>query len=136
MLKAGRLSSPPAFLFLCAALAQIKSNTNKMKKSKINIEVTLDEQNIPEDIQWSAEDAGAEQQKTKSISIGIWDEKKRDTLMLDLWTKDMNVDEMKQFHINLLGSSASTLLSATGDEFMSSEISNLCEKLVQYLSEK
>ncbi|MEO9965084.1 MAG: gliding motility protein GldC [Reichenbachiella sp.] len=107
-----------------------------MKKSKINIEVTLDEQNVPENILWSAEDAGAEKQNTKSISIGIWDEKKRDTLMLDLWTKEMNVDEMKQFHVNLLGSSASTILSATGDEFMSSEISNLCEKLVQYLSEK
>lgn len=107
-----------------------------MKKSKINIEVTLDDQNVPEHIEWSAQDAGADQQETKSISIGIWDEKKRDTLMLDLWTKEMNVDEMKQFHVNLLGSSASTLLSATGDEFMSSEISNLCEKLVQYLSEK
>jgi gliding motility-associated protein GldC len=106
------------------------------KKSKINIEVTLDDKNIPENIKWSAEDAGEAKQDTKSISIGIWDEKKKDTLMLDLWTDNMSMEEMKQFHVNLLGSSASTLLSATGDEFMSSEISNLCEKLVKYLNEK
>lgn len=105
-----------------------------MKKSKINFEVTLDDQNIPEKIQWRADDNTAnEWQESKAISLSIWDPGKTDTLMLDLWTKDMRVDEMKRFYVNLIGSASSALLSSTGDEHMSNEINSLCERLVKYL---
>lgn len=105
-----------------------------MKKSKISVEVNLDEQNIPESINWSAEDNqnGAEQD-TNAISLSFWDREKQDTLTLDLWTKDMDVMEMKKFYINMIGSASNSILNATGDEFMSSEMANLCEKLVEYL---
>ncbi len=108
-----------------------------MKKSKISIEVTLDENSVPEAIEWSAEDnLNGAIQKAKAISLSFWDDEKKDTLNLDLWTKDMNVDAMKMFYVNMLGSASNTLLNATGDEFMSSEIANLCEKLVEYLNQK
>ncbi len=105
-----------------------------MRKSNINIAVTLDDESIPEKIEWSAEDNNQGLPlDSKAISLSFWDGDKQDTLNLDLWTKEMDVMEMKKFYINLLGSASNTLLSATGDEFMSSEISNLCEKLVEYL---
>lgn len=105
-----------------------------MKKSNITIEVTLDEENIPEKIKWSAEDnQDGLPQDSKAISLSFWDGDKQDTLSLDLWTKDMDVMEMKKFYINLLGSASNTLLNATGDEFMSTEIANMCEKFVEYL---
>ncbi|MCV9388753.1 gliding motility protein GldC [Reichenbachiella ulvae] len=108
-----------------------------MKKSKISIEVTLDENSVPESIEWSAEDnLNGAIQKAKATSLSFWDDEKKDTLNLDLWTKDMNVDAMKMFYVNMLGSASNTLLNATGDEFMSSEIANLCEKLVEYLNQK
>ena len=106
-----------------------------MRKSNISIEVTLDEQNVPEKIEWQAEDNNADAPlNTKAVSLSFWDGDKQDTLNLDLWTKEMDVMEMKKFYINLLGSASNTLLSSTGDEFMSSEIANLCEKFVEYLN--
>ncbi|UXP33850.1 gliding motility protein GldC [Reichenbachiella agarivorans] len=108
-----------------------------MRKSKITVDVTLDENNVPESIEWSAEDnVDGAIQLSKAISLSFWDDEKKDTLNLDLWTKDMNVDAMKMFYVNMLGSASNTLLNATGDEFMSSEIANLCEKLVEYLNQK
>ncbi|PIB33985.1 gliding motility protein GldC [Reichenbachiella sp. 5M10] len=108
-----------------------------MRKSKISVDVTLDENNVPEKIEWSAEDnlQGA-LQAAKAVSLSFWDDEKKDTLNLDLWTKDMNTDAMKMFYVNMLGSASNTLLNSTGDEFMSSEIANLCEKLVEYLNQK
>jgi len=85
-----------------------------MKKSDIIFTVTLDENNLPEQIDWKATDAG-EQSQCKSMMIALWDAKENNTLRIDLWTKDMMVDEMKHFfHQNLL-SMADTLERATGE---------------------
>lgn len=108
-----------------------------MKKSKINFEVTLDDKNVPETITWKADDNQTpDWQESKAISLSIWDAERSDTLMLDLWTKDMRVDDMKKFYVNLIGSASKSLLSATGDEHMSTEINSLCERLVKYLQSK
>lgn len=105
-----------------------------MKQSKINIEVNLDDDSVPENIRWQADDhPGDGWMDSKAVSISIWDPEQQDSLSLDLWTKDMNVDEMKRFYVNMLGSASNTILSSTGDEFMAEEVKNLCEKLVEYL---
>jgi gliding motility-associated protein GldC len=94
-----------------------------MKQSKINIEVNLDENSVPEKISWQADDhPGDGWMDSKAVSISIWDPEKQDSLSLDLWTKDMNID-----------AASNTILSSTGDEFMAEEVKNLCEKLVEYL---
>ena len=105
-----------------------------MKKSSINVEISLDENSIPEKIQWQADDMPDQGwQESKAISISIWDPQQHDSLSLDLWTKEMNVDDMKKFYINLLGSAASTILSATGDEIMSEKLKSLCDELVEHV---
>ncbi len=107
---------------------------HKMKQSKINIEVNLDENNIPEKISWQADDHPGDGWKdSKAVSISIWDPEQQDSLSLELWTKDMNVDEMKRFYVNMFGAASNTILNSTGDEFMAQEVKNLCEKLVEYL---
>jgi len=86
-----------------------------MKKSEIKFTVTLNEKNMPEKIDWSASDT----QKTsssKAIMIGLWDENEKNTLRIDLWTRHMMVDEMKQFFHQNLVSMADTLERATGDK--------------------
>ncbi len=85
-----------------------------MKKSDINFTVTLDENNLPEKIDWSASD-GAEKSTSKSVMIALWDAKENNTLRIDLWTKDMMVDEMKQFYHQCLRSMADTFERATGE---------------------
>lgn len=106
-----------------------------MKQSIIQFKIDLDEKNIPEKIIWDASDKPDELSETKSISLSLWDHVQKNTLRIDLWTKDMPVDEMKRFYIDCLGGIAQSALTATGDEKMASEINNLCEKLAKHVRE-
>lgn len=105
-----------------------------MKKSEINFIIDLDEENIPEKIVWSAtekeEDLPSE---TKAISIALWDHTLKNTLRIDLWTKEMPVDEMKRFYIDSIGGLAQSILNATGDDFMANEMQALCDKFILHL---
>ena len=108
-----------------------------MKKSEIKFIVTLDKENIPEKIEWMAEDSiNNGLSDTKSISLSLWDEKKNNTLRIDLWTKEMKTDEMKRFYVDCLGGLSQSILSSTGDEYMSKEVNQLCDKLIEYLKNK
>lgn len=105
-----------------------------MKKSTVQFTIELDEKNIPEKIFWDATDKPeAGLSETKSISIALWDHLQKNTLRIDLWAKDMPVEDMKRFHIECLGGIAQSILSSTQDEFMSNEVNALCERLVKHL---
>ena len=106
-----------------------------MKKSEINFKIQLDENNIPETIQWDATDKPGKTDHTKAITIGIWDDAEKNTLRLDLWTKEMPVNEMKMFYIDALSGMAQSILSATGDEKMAESITSLCATLGKNLEE-
>ncbi|GAB4335602.1 MAG: gliding motility protein GldC [Flammeovirgaceae bacterium] len=105
-----------------------------MKLSEIKFNVELDDQNIPDKIFWRATD-GASQglEETKAISISVWDHLYKESLRIDLWAKDMPVHELKRFYIDIVGGLANSLRTATGDEFMASEMDKLCSKLVTHL---
>lgn len=108
-----------------------------MRKTAINFNVELDNNNVPDKILWDASDKPeAAPAETKSISIALWDESQKNTLRIDLWTKDMPIDEMKRFYIDCLGGLAQSILSSTGDEFMASETHALCNRLVEYLRQE
>ncbi len=103
-----------------------------MKKSTIQFSIELDQNNVPERIHWDATDKPADTpSETKSISVSLWDSKQKNTMRIDLWTKDMPVDEMKRFYIECVGGIAQSVLSATGDERMAQEINLLCDRLVE-----
>lgn len=105
-----------------------------MKKSTINFTVHLDTNNVPEKILWDATDKPeAGPSETKSISLALWDHQEKNTLRIDLWSKDMPVDEMKRFYVDCIGGLAQSMLSSTGDEVMARETNALCEKLVEHL---
>ena len=77
----------------------IYNNTlyNKQMTSEIKFLVELDENRVPEKLAWTAKDGGIDLEETKAIMLSVWDNKAKETLRIDLWTKDMPVDEMKQF---------------------------------------
>jgi len=105
-----------------------------MKKSTISFTVELDENNLPEKILWEATDKpDPGLSETKSISIALWDHIQKNTLRIDLWAKDMPVEDMKRFHVECLGGVAQSILSATGDDYMANEINALCERLVKHV---
>jgi len=102
------------------------------KTSEIKFTIELDENKIPEKLKWNAEDAGISNEGTKAILISVWDPNKKETLKMDLWTKDMPLDEMKQFFHQTLLSMSDTFYAATNDEKMTATMRDFCE----YFAEK
>ena len=85
-----------------------------MKQSSINIQVSLDEQKIPVDISWNASDSSAHNtRKAKAFLLSLWDGTDKTALRIDLWTKDMMVDEMEDFFYQTLMTMADTYQRAT-----------------------
>ncbi len=83
--------------------------------SEIKFHIGLDENKVPERIEWSASDGGINHAAAKGMLISVWDKKDGDTLKIDLWTKELLADEMKQMvHQTMLGL-ADTLERATGE---------------------
>ncbi len=108
-----------------------------MRESDINLKVILDDDNIPDKIYWDATDKDFEgPAETKSFSLSIWDDENQSTLRIDLWNKEMPVDEMKRFYVDCLGGLAQSVLNSTGDEFMSAAMNRLCEKFVKHLEDE
>lgn len=100
--------------------------------SDIKFTIGLDENRVPEAIQWTAKDGGVEKATSKAVMISVWDHKEKDTLRMDLWTKDMPVDEMKQFFHQTLVSMANTFERSTNDTKMSDTMRDFCD----YFAEK
>ena len=108
-----------------------------MRKSRITFEVELDENNIPEKIFWDATDKDDDGlNETKSITISLWDHFHKNTMRIDLWSKDMPLDEQKRFYVDCIGGLAQSILTATGDEFMSGEMNKLCDNFVKHIQEE
>jgi gliding motility-associated protein GldC len=85
-----------------------------MHTSQINITVGLDEQKVPERIEWSATDSTADvQQPAKAMMLAFWDSADKSALRIDLWTKEMMVDEMADFFYQTLMGMADTYGRAT-----------------------
>lgn len=91
-------------------------------QSEITLQIELDENKIPETLKWTAEDGGVEHAETKALLLSIWDPSAKETLSIDLWTKDMPVDEMKLFFHQTLVRMASTFEKATQETEVSASI--------------
>ena len=106
------------------------------KKSPIQIEVTLDENKVPEKIIWSAPDGGVENELADAMLLALWDGQKQETLRMDLWIKKMPVDQMKMFFHQTLLTMSDTYLRATQDEKMTATIRDFCDYFAEKLNLK
>lgn len=102
-----------------------------MRKTKITIDVELDENHIPEKMSWNAQDGGIESQETKATMISVWDDKTMEALRIDLWTKDMPVDHMKRFFHQIIISLGHTYQRATGEDDVAQWIEEMAEEFAQ-----
>lgn len=105
---------------------------NTTKTSEIRFNIELDENRVPEKLSWTAKDGGIESEQAKAIMLSVWDSKAQETLRIDLWTKDMPVDEMKLFFHQTLSAMSDTFRRATGDEAMADTMKDFCD----YFAEK
>jgi len=97
-------------------------------KKEISIEVDLDKESIPEKILWSAtDDPGEEKTACRAMILALWDHDRKDTLRLDLWTREMTVDEMKIFFHQTLVTMADTLERSISDERITGDMRDFCD---------
>lgn len=104
--------------------------------SEIKFLVELDENRVPEKLKWTAQDGGVNAEEAKAIMLSIWDSKAQETLRIDLWTKDMPVDEMKVFFHQTLVAMADTFQRATDDEKMTDTMRDFCDYFAEKLDLK
>ena len=100
-----------------------------MKKSDIRFTVTLNENNFPSRIQWSADDSGMEGEKDcQSVLISVWDPVEKSTLRIDLWNDKMMVEEMQHLFYETFRSMADTFSRATNDDKTAGEIRDFAQR--------
>jgi len=104
--------------------------------SKVEFSIGLDENKVPESLHWTAEDGDITNAEAKAIMISVWDAKSKDTLKMDLWTKEMPMDEMKQFFHQTLVSMSHTFERATNDEKMGATMRDFCDYFAEKLDLK
>ena len=109
---------------------------SKIIKSKIELNVELDENRVPEKLNWTAQDGGVNNEEAKAMMLSVWDSKAQETLKIDLWTKDMPVDEMKLFFHQTLVTMSDTFFRATQDEKMTATMKDFCDYFAEKLELK
>lgn len=103
------------------------------ERSDIEINVDLGEDQIPEDILWrSNQDPSQDWQKSKAMLLSLFDRETKDTLRIDLWTKDMQVIEMDRFFFYTLKAMSDTYMRATNNN----ELAESMQSFVQHFGEK
>jgi len=101
-------------------------------KSKIEINVVLDDSKVPESIEWQSSDSPDGFKEVKAMFVALFDKETLDTFKIDLWTKEMQVMEMDRFVFQGLRSLADTYMKATNNQ----EMANDMRRFVQYFGEK
>ncbi|NBA84292.1 gliding motility protein GldC [Emticicia sp. CRIBPO] len=108
-----------------------------MTKSEIHFTVELDEQRVPEKIFWDAtENPNEGINETKAISISVWDHYHRGLLGINLWTKDMPVDEMNHFAIDVVGNLSQMLKDSTNDQKIIEILERAGKEMTLHLNEE
>lgn len=107
-----------------------------MHTSQINIEIELDENKMPQQIGWAASDSTADMlQPAKAMMLAFWDGTDKSALRIDLWTKEMMVDEMADFYYQTLMGMADTYLRATQQQEMVSDMKQFAKDFYKKFKE-
>ena len=94
-----------------------------MNKSTITIDVHLNKDKVPENITWNASDTTIENaQKAKAMMLAFWDGAEKTALRIDLWTKDMMMDEMADFYYQMFMTMADTFNRATRQQGLTDDM--------------
>jgi len=111
----------------------LKMESNEIvKSSDITIRVGLNEQNVPIKIEWGASDRNnGALEECKAMAVALYDKEHRETLRIDLWTKEMQVLEMDRFVYQTLRSLTDSYLRATQNK----ELAEQMARFVQYFGE-
>ena len=98
-----------------------------MKKSKLEFDIQLDVNQIPERIAMSSSDGQVDKLEIKSLMVAAWESEKKESLTIDLWTKDMMINDMYIMYHQTLYSMASSLEKSTGHNKLAGALRDYCD---------
>jgi gliding motility-associated protein GldC len=112
----------------------MKQKPEVVKTSTISLKVGLGKDNMPLHIEWEADAMAGESKPVdcKAMLLALYDRKTLETLKIDLWTTDMQVNEMDKFMFQTLRALADTYFKAT----QNTPLANDMQRFVQYFGEK
>ncbi len=106
-----------------------------MHQSTITINVRLNDEKVPQEINWHASDSTTEAQQAKAMMVAFWDGADKSALRVDLWTKDMMVDEMADFYFQAFMGMAESYDRATHDHELVTDIRTFAKAFQQKFRE-
>lgn len=93
-----------------------------MKRSEIKLRVDRSDDGI-EAIRWEADEAPVPgEQEAGAMLLALWDPTARNAMRIDLWTKEMTVQEMNEFVFQTLMSLADSYQGATRNKDLAAEL--------------
>ena len=99
------------------------SRSPAARTAEIRLTVDLDADNVATRIQWQAAEApGGGPAACQSMMLSLWDSDRKTTAAIDLWTRDMTIDDMNVFFYQVLHKMADTYLRATKNDSMAQTI--------------
>jgi gliding motility-associated protein GldC len=110
--------------------------SDAVRESTITIAVKLDEKKVPQNIRWTATDSTADDmQDARAMMLNFWDGAEKAALRIDLWTKDMMVDEMVDFYYQTFMGMADSLERSTGQKYLVNDLRDFSKKFFQKFQE-
>lgn len=104
----------------------------KMNQSTIKIDILLDPNKVPEQISWTATDSSTGMaQRAKAMCLAFWDGTDKTAMRIDLWTKDMMMDEMVDFYYQMLMTMSDTLKRATQHQELTDDMKKFAKELLE-----
>ena len=94
-------------------------------KKKLKFEIKIDENHLPIAIEMHSDDKI--EKDLKALLLSTWSSKSKETLRVDLWTKDMPVHEMYILYHQTMVGMAGTLERATGQSKLASALRDYCD---------
>ncbi len=105
------------------------------KTADIHIRVERNPQDDIETIRWRATDAPMPgPQEAKAMIMALWDAEAHTSLRIDLWTKEMTVEDMNDFLFQTLLTLADTYRNATNNDEIMSDIKHFARKFADKAS--
>ncbi|UCH27709.1 MAG: hypothetical protein JSV66_08745 [Trueperaceae bacterium] len=102
--------------------------------SEIRLSVHTDNEGV-DGISWEADDAlEPGMQQAKAMLLALWDAEKRNALRIDLWTKDMTVEDMNDFFFQTLLTMADTYKNATNNRDLMADIKIFAQEFAEKAS--
>ena len=102
-----------------------------MIRSEIRLRVDRSDEAI-EAIRWEADEAPVDgEQEARAMVLALWDPAARNAMRIDLWTREMTVQEMNEFLFQTLMSLADSYQGATRNAALASELKIFAREFIE-----